>query len=259
MATFSERYGYKPVRAMLGQFESMDEGLRVAIWDFFCRKVSPFRLSAILDQLADIPYIPRDFPVISPDYGALYATYKRLTWHEVYNFVEDCVNAMSMNVHSTSYSRRAFSKEIEAINMILEKEGSAYRILNHLVVPISNTEEILTVEEAAISSDYISKAIELFSNREHPDSANVIKESIAAVEYAVQKTTGLDTVKGLEKLALHPQLAQAWKNMYRWASQEPGVRHPNTGKPRVGVAEARYVLVAASAFVNYLKSKGYLD
>ncbi len=44
--------------------------------------------------------------------------------------------------------------------------------------------------------------------------------------------------------------------MYHWASQESGVRHAAPEQSQVGMAEARYVLVAASAFVNYLNSKG---
>ena len=114
----------------------------------------------------------------------------------------------------------------------------------------------IEVEERANSSKHIRKAIELMANRNNPDYENVIKESISAVEYEVREAKGEEIVRGLEKLALHPQLAQAWKNMYHWASQEPGVRHANTEESKVGMAEARYVLIAASAFVNYLKLKG---
>ena len=43
--------------------------------------------------------------------------------------------------------------------------------------------------------------------------------------------------------------------MYHWTSQEAGVRH-GTGKPAtIGIEEARYMVVASSAFVNYLVSK----
>ena len=111
------------------------------------------------------------------------------------------------------------------------------------------------MEKASEHSEHIRKALGLLANREYPDPENVIKESTSAVEYAVRKATGLDVVRGLEKLAIHSQLAQAWKNMYQWASDEPGIRYAKPQRSKVGIAEARYVLVAASAFVNYLKFK----
>ena len=139
---------------------------------------------------------------------------------------------------------------------MLTSEGAAYRIIDTNIVPVSNEEEMTEIEKATAKNDHIQKAVGLLANRQNPDPENVIKESISAVEYEVRETTGEDIVKGLEKLAIHPQLAEAWKNMYRWTSDEPGVRHAKPGRSDVGIAEARYVLVAASGFVNYLKFKG---
>ena len=43
--------------------------------------------------------------------------------------------------------------------------------------------------------------------------------------------------------------------MYNWTSDEGGVRHGKEEISQVGLPEARYMVVACSAFVNYLVSK----
>ena len=43
--------------------------------------------------------------------------------------------------------------------------------------------------------------------------------------------------------------------MYNWTSDEDGVRHAIKGAPQVGLSEASYMVVACSAFVNYLVVK----
>ena len=254
MATFSERYGYEPVRAALGQFESMDRSLRVAIWDFLYvnyltdRSTDYGRNTRLFRTIVSrFKRIPVDEIGQFANLNEVKEIYFSAEWNEVYDFLELCIDSRPADSYFTA-------RAIESLNVVLEQEGSAGRVINGFVVRMSNAEEANEVE-AATSNEHIRKAIGLLANRENPDPENVIKEAVMAVEYEVREATGEDVVRGLEKLALHSQLAQAWKNMYHWASQEPGVRHPNTGEPRVGMAEARYVLVTASAFVNYLKLK----
>ena len=131
--------------------------------------------------------------------------------------------------------------------------------------PITSEEELEAIESAAQlpdpfhgASEHIAQAVTLLSNRSTPDFRNAIKESISAVESAVRVAVGdegVDIDKGLEKLALHNQLGQAWKNMFNWTSDEDGVRHGTRGTPQVGLSEARYMVVTCSAFVNYLAVK----
>ena len=255
MATFSERYGYKPVRAALGQYESMDDGLRIAIWNFlqnskFIHELTPGILHGPM-RIAAMSYpIDREYENIR-----IHNWYSALPWNEIYDLVEFCIRKMVELSQIDIYDYDMIEHMIGEFNKVLRKEGSAYRVVNESIVPVSNSEEFAEVEQAANANDYIQKAVELLANRENPDIENVIKESISAVEYEVREATGEDISRGLEKLALHSQLAQAWKNMYQWASDEPGVRHAKPERSDVGIAEARYVLVAASAFVNYLKLK----
>ena len=227
----------------------MDERLRVEIWNFLFGGLEAIKFASILDDLTNTPITP-GLPVIIPDYEA----YKKLEWNEVYDLVESCILSKKSTVIN-KHDQNIFQRYVDRFNSLLSEEGSAYRLLGDTIIPIIDKQEIVEVEKASEHSEHIRKALELLANREYPDPENVIKESISAVEYAVRDATGLDIARGLEKIAIHSQLAQAWKNMYNWASDEPGVRHAKPEPSEVGMAEARYVLVAASAFVNYLKSK----
>ena len=147
-------------------------------------------------------------------------------------------------------------------NALLSKEGSAYRFVGDVIVPITDDGELSAIEAVVQlsgpfhgASQHIRQAVALLSYRDNPDFRNAIKEAISAVESAVQAVAGspkVDIEKGLQQLGLHPQLKQAWSNMYNWTSDEDGVRHGMKGTPEVGLAEARYMVVACSAFVNYL-------
>ncbi len=272
MTSFSERQGYKPVRSQLHQFEEMDNRLRNAIWNFLLDRFFldlndnyvDVLLSRVWTEVAGgrSDQLPRDkygFRSIATHHTPLPAVefirnwYLRVSWNEVYDVLENVLNFANEEGH------------YHAANVMLGKEGSAYRFVGQELVTITNQEEIAVVESAAQLSDqfhgasqHIAQALTLLSDRNSPDYRNAIKESISAVESAVRVATGkqnIDIEKGLKKLGLHNQLEQAWKNMYNWTSDEDGVRHGMKKSPKVGMAEARYMLVASSAFVNYLVVK----
>ncbi|MCH8144067.1 MAG: hypothetical protein IIA55_05025 [Gemmatimonadetes bacterium] len=98
----------------------------------------------------------------------------------------------------------------------------------------------------------------MLSDRDNPDYRNSVKESISAVEAVVRILTGKPKITlgaGLKTLGLdsvHTTLKKAWLEMYGWMSNESGIRHSLTTGADPGFAAARYMLVACSAFVNYL-------
>lgn len=257
MTTFSQRQGYKPDRSKLYQFESIDTQLRNAIWNFLLQyylngEARHAKVRAIwinvrgrrVDELSTYP---------STALNSLREWYLKAPWDEVYDCLEYLV---------TSSPRQ---DDVARADAMLQREGSAYRFVNRLLAPITNEHEIKEVEVAARhpdpflgASQQIGRAIELLNDRNNPDFRNAIKEAISAVESVVSMVTGVprhDISKGLARLEGHPQLKQAWKNMYNWTSDEDGIRHAMIGDPNVGLAEARYMVVACSAFVNYLLSK----
>ena len=66
-------------------------------------------------------------------------------------------------------------------------DNAGYRIVGRIVVPITNQEELQSIEQAQTTeyesvNKHILKATQLFSRRPTPDFENSIKESISAVE-----------------------------------------------------------------------------
>ncbi len=268
MATFSERHGYKLDRSQLHQFEEMDDRLRNAIWNFLrdryfvmgrfshgyglVKSVWTEIVGKLSDELPSDELPNADFASSFPDTAidVLRDWYLEANWDEVYTVLEYLLR------------KREVEEDVSDANDMLSREGSAYRFVGNAIVPITNNAELAAVDAAASLSDlfhaasqHIRQALTLLSDRNTPDFRNAIKESISAVESAVQVAAGdskADIAKGLQKLEGHPQLKQAWNNMYNWTSDEDGVRHGIKEAPQVGLPEARYMVVACSAFVNYL-------
>ena len=101
------------------------------------------------------------------------------------------------------------------------------------------------------------------ADRENPDYENSIKESISAVEAICEIITLLhgkeatlgNMLKHLEDkgVYIHPALKSAFNILYGYTSEASGIRHAkNLGGEDSTFAEAKYMLVACSAFVNYL-------
>lgn len=182
----------------------------------------------------------------------------KLKWYDVYDFIEKSLYV-------------AKSKELEKIyNRIMEEEGSLYRIVNGLVVPIINDEEIESIQNASSTkyesvNNHIEKALELLQKRQNPDYENSIKESISAVESLCSIITGndsknntlgntLDLIEG-KGIHIHTALKEAFKKIYGYASDEKGIRHAGAIENGAKREDAIYMLVSCSAFVNYLIAK----
>ncbi len=140
-----------------------------------------------------------------------------------------------------------------------------YRFIDSQITPIDNALDVDAIKQALVDAadfagaqHHLGRAIDLISNRQSPDFANAIKESISAVESVVAKVTGQDTLgKGLKSLkakgvAIHPSLEIAWSKTYGWTSDADGIRHALEEPTKVEPELAKYMLVACSAFVSYL-------
>ena len=111
--------------------------------------------------------------------------------------------------------------------------------------------------------EHISKANKLLADREKPDYENSIKESISAVEAICEIITGTkgkeatlgNMLKKLEDngVAIHKGLKSAFNILYGYTSDANGIRHAgDIGGPFSTFEEAKFMLVACCAFVNYL-------
>ena len=137
-----------------------------------------------------------------------------------------------------------------------------------MVLPISNEEELETVNEANKTpyspvNEHIQKAISLLK-KEPSDYANSVKESISSVEALCQIIIGDKSAtlgKAIKKLKekgviIPPALEWAFDKLYGYTSSEGGIRHAlSEGDTPPTFDDAKYMLVSCSAFVNYLISK----
>jgi hypothetical protein len=81
---------------------------------------------------------------------------------------------------------------------------------------------------------------------------------MSAVESAVRIITGDhkatlgDALKKLDSVkALHPALMQAMGKLYGYTSDEGGIRHSLIDFSKVDEADAKFMIVACSAFMNF--------
>lgn len=112
-----------------------------------------------------------------------------------------------------------------------------------------------------VVAQHIDSAVRLMSDRQYPDYRNSIKESISAVEgfcsiLAAQDKADLSAALHLleRRGALHPALKRAFSALYGYTSDADGIRHALLEESNLTYDDAKFMLVACSAFINYLKA-----
>lgn len=270
---FSQRIGKQPVCTVL-QTEGMDDALRNSLWnvlDLFIWQRQGFLRPSYggagrfgkIDDFSKVLWFqffkkPIDTRPTSPN--ELLAVIRKFffgcEWYEVYDFLE-----FVLQLEKTE-------QLTAAINNILERELAGYRYVSEAFVPVTDAQEIESIEHALDSGPFVGVAAHLRSALDHlgrkqdPDYRNSIKESISAVESMAKELTGNpkaslgDALSILEtKGELHPALKKSLSVLYGYTSDEEGIRHAMLEEPRLSAADAKFILVACSAFVNYLKEK----
>lgn len=155
------------------------------------------------------------------------------------------------------------------LDTILKEENSAYRFLNGKLTPISDQIEVKEIESSLEKTftlgsvkTHLETSIQLLSDRTNPDYRNSIKESISSVEAMCrilvqdESTTLGKALKTLEKKGKYSQvLLDAFSKLYGYTSGSSGIRHAILDESTCSFVDAKFMLVACSAFVNYLLGK----
>jgi len=280
MTLFSQRKGIRPAQKAL-QIESIDQelrnrlwsGIKLALWDHWSPRdfygfptVDSERVELIVKWIwlhyfklpvDTLPSFDKGIPKSS--YETIREYFFKGEWWEVYDLIEFLVKTVPDGW-------REPLKEI--LNRFLEEENAGYRIVDDEVVEITDQTEIKTIETALEKSvksikAHLSRALDLLSDRKQPDYRNSIKESISAVESSCQFLTGMpkatlgDCIKVLRNHgSLHTAFEQALLKLYGYTSDEGGIRHALTDDSIFpSYADAKFMLVASSAFVNFLRTK----
>ena len=155
------------------------------------------------------------------------------------------------------------------LNQEFERHNFAYRVVKNRIIEITSKEEIESIHHALTTpiegvKTHLQTALKLMSaSQDKPDYRNSIKESISAVECLcrdITRKSSLDAaLKHLIKkgISINPQLQSGFENLYYYTNDKrTGVRHAlmdNSNAPTS--AEATYMLVICSAFINYVNMK----
>lgn len=276
---FSDRNGIKPENTEI-QLKDFDERTRISFvnitintikrylvhsyWgselkDYFCLRL----YRDVYHQIVDVNH---DFDLNQLLY-CIQETIVKDSYDSILTILEPIVGLLNAFLIEKEYDYKKNSI-FEQFNEVFEKEYVGYRFINGLIMPISDKIEVSTINDALKNKyepvrKHLSKACIYLSNREKPDYENSIKESISAVESIcriITEASGNDATLGkmLNKLksqsvGIHGALADAFKSLYGFASNGNGIRHGSgMGGPSSTFAEAKFMLVACSAFVNYL-------
>lgn len=262
MSTFSHRNGY--IKGDL-KLEYVSDELKNSIFGLFYAKefIPNFFDITLIEKMLIHMGVDYEFPTVrlvkSQNVNRLKNYVMHKPWNIFFDFVEKYLTLID--------NEQKVEIIVKEFNKLFENDCSAYRIVNKIVVPITNESEISTINSARNTkfdsvNIHISKAIELYANRKIPDYENSIKESISAVEsmcciIANEKTTLGDALKKLESkgITIHHSLINAFNSLYGFTSDQGGIRHGSIEFKNASMEDAKFMLVSCSAFINYLMEK----
>lgn len=258
--TFSQRAGHVPYPTEI-QHGDLDGRCRTDLWNYI---IKIYLHNAGPVSFEDIWADHYGLPLNDYAYRKLFAQLEQTVRKSAYHYLFDLVEWLVQRTPD-GYSEMRFGTTSEDINRILARNRAGYRIVDFQVVPITNEAELSSITAAIESTStpaakHLKNALALFANRDQPNYAKSIQESISAAEAAAQELAGvrkplgdsLDIVKK-NSTDLHPALITGWKNLYGFTSDSGGIRHAGfDGTIQPTQELAQYFLVTCSAFVNLL-------
>ena len=278
--SFSQAQGYEEIPGPL-KLEELPKEARTEIWNLFFDHISKSRTRGGLDVLDGGPWIT------GPWYEILRAKhrYDRRPldeWDSRYSTVH-----RNLREH---IQERPFNRVFDLIAFVLRHPQCPREFIGQMkraftacrlaytidvkppatILPAVTPEEGRTVVDALQtlrqsgldgSAAHLRKASERISAG---DWAGSVRESIHAVESVARqldpdaaKTLGPALLSLENRGVLHSALKEAFRNLYGYASDEQGIRHPLLDRPdaNVGSEEAVFMLGACASFASYLWRK----
>ncbi len=266
---FSERKGLRKVKTEISK-DKLDQEVKNGLWNVFIKTIwydikqgnlSGYVLDFFRRMWDELFKLTIDK---IPTFGNLYSYLHKLffiefEWNESVDFIE----FLAENYPNPHY-RNIFIKNC---NEIFRRELYIYRILdNGVIIELPDeeaTSEINRVLEYKDSLNlvkvHIETAIKMLKEK---DYRNSIKESISGVETIGRLITGKRkaelsrVLKVIEvHISIHPAFKSALEKFYAYTSDENGIRHSLMEVSDLDVEDAHFMLIACSAFINYLKEK----
>lgn len=269
MALFSERYGYLNPREVIIREEITEPVLNSILnWleIFYSRnalKFKDFDRHSIEKHIWMFFFNKRgDLFYKSGDFIKKHLLDNDITWYKKLDLIE-------MLCTYTSIISPKADMFIDFLNGEFERHNFAYRVVKNRIVEITSKDEIEAIDKALTTSvdgvkTHLQTALKLMSaSQGKPDYRNSIKESISAVECLCRNITGENTLgKALQQLeskgvSINSTLKSAFEKLYGYTNNaDTGVRHALMDDANAPTsAEALYMLVTCSAFINYVNTK----
>ena len=271
--SFSQRKGLMPIRKI--QVDSFDTETQNRLWDIIGEHLNELKNEKKQNGFISDVYI-KVLKIYKDDFPEFFQGGGHSTFHGsevLYEYYK--VNKSVRNKIKKFWFDNLFNKQLDIIeifiqyfpgkmnmfNELFEELNVGYRIVGNIIVDNINKEEIKSLRESQEKSTHMQKAINFLYNRKDKDYENAIKESVSAVEEVSKKIVGdknADLSKCIKKLkkentVLHPAFLGMLDKLYRYASDEEGVRHAVKKKGgTVSFKEAKLVLLLCSAVVIYL-------
>ena len=189
-------------------------------------------------------------------------------WYEKFDIIEESLYYLSLQKGHLYKGKQYFDYLKDDLNEEFERLNAGYRVVDRYITDIVTKEEIDSVTRAIEENDdsikeHMQKAVMHYSRRPDADYRNSIKESISAVEAYCRKRTGETTLgkalKHLEDAGLEiPQMLKtAFDKLYAYTNDgDTGIRHALIEGDSIPTnAEALFMLVSCSAFINYLNMR----
>lgn len=263
---FSDRNGIKSENTQM-QYNNFDDHTRVSLINLINAIYNAVYYKAhVRDRQAFLKQILYEVYMEVVDFSECYSAdkvFKRVNDTLLYDEYDSVLTLIEFMCQKLSdASDQDWSTKF---NNVFQKEYVGYRFVNKIIVPITDENEINSIEGALNAqheniSKHLKKAITLLSDRKNPDYENSIKESISAVEAMCVSILGKGATLGaalkqLEKggVVIHPSLKLAFEKLYGYTNDANGIRHAgNIGGASSTFEEAKFMLVSCSAFINYL-------
>lgn len=185
-------------------------------------------------------------------------------WHKKLDLIEFILPYIENTMLPIRYGEL-----INDLNSEFERHNFAYRIIDGRLEEITSHKEIESIEEALTNpivgvKTHLKTALEkLSASQKEPDYRNSIKEAISAVECLCRTITGENTLgKALNELErrgifFNGVFKSGLEKLYAYTcNPDSGIRHAlldETNNPTG--AEAIFMLVSCSAFINYITKK----
>lgn len=283
MALFSERYGYTKASDVLIR-EKMTEAIENALCSGFdlleeslkkidCSNNGPFVRMELFLWTNFLNQRRNDFFFGYGRHQIVATTVlnnDKMAWHRKLSMLELSVQWLLENGKNYQGLKSIARNFVSFINCEFERLNYAYRFVGNEIVPITSKKEIDTIELAAKASEnnvsmHLQSALDLLAKKPVGDYRNSIKESITAVEAVCRDMTSKDTLgdalNELKKSGMDiPNVLKiGFEKLYGYTNdKETGIRHALMDKEGSYIpssAEAIFMLVSCSAFINYLNAK----